>query len=384
MTSKLDLESAVNHQSRCQSVLWLEVAGNLWGSERFLIDILKVAGGTDLHSSIVCPKDCPLLDELTQFSNLTIYPILDPDLHTRSRIVRFINLVRLICIINKVKPDILFANHGGSSHMAMFGSALAGGTVVGHIQLKEDVLYAENLRSSMVNKTLGGVVCDSQYIASLFQQRTYPKSITHIYSPYFRQNTNYEAVPKTNPSDQLACVGRLVEIKGQDLLLRALGILSSRNLALPTHFFGTGNQNDSYECELRSLSTQLKLDSLVSWKGFCPDVGAQLPCYSFLIVPSKVEPLGRVVLEAWDAGVIPVVYRNSGGAAEIVTDSRGGLVFDEWTPESLGSTIREALALSDQQRRDLIASGRRWMKKNTDPEVFFTSLLHFFGTVLSE
>jgi glycosyltransferase involved in cell wall biosynthesis len=45
------------------------------------------------------------------------------------------------------------------------------------------------------------------------------------------------------------------------------------------------------------------------------------------VMPSRLEPFGIVVLEAWDAGR-PVVATDRGGTSEFVTDGEDGLLVD--------------------------------------------------------
>ena len=76
--------------------------------------------------------------------------------------------------------------------------------------------------------------------------------------------------------------------------------------------------------------------------------------------------MGRVILEAWEAGAIPVVFSGSGGAAEIVRASQGGIVYLEQTPQCLANAVRDALALDGVQKDRIIANGRSWMANNND------------------
>jgi glycosyltransferase involved in cell wall biosynthesis len=54
-----------------------------------------------------------------------------------------------------------------------------------------------------------------------------------------------------------------------------------------------------------------------------------------VVVPSRVEPFGIVVLEAWAAGT-PVLATCRGGPAGFVTDGHDGLLID---PEDLSSVV---------------------------------------------
>ena len=113
----------------------------------------------------------------------------------------------------------------------------------------------------------------------------------------------------------------------------------------------------------------------MQWVGFSDDVLPLLQSCSILVCPSWREPLGRVILEAWDAGAIPVAFRGSGGAAEILIESKGGILYDDQNPSSLAAAIVAALALNPNDRARMIKNGRDWLAKNCDPANYGKSIL---------
>jgi glycosyltransferase involved in cell wall biosynthesis len=111
------------------------------------------------------------------------------------------------------------------------------------------------------------------------------------------------------------------------------------------------------------------------------DILPLLQTSSVLAFPSHRETLGRVIFEAWDAGAIPVVFSGSGGAAEIVAAAKGGILYEEQTPESLARVLRDALELDQEQRAVLIGNGRSWMAENCNPEMYGEMLSEILGSV---
>jgi glycosyltransferase involved in cell wall biosynthesis len=117
----------------------------------------------------------------------------------------------------------------------------------------------------------------------------------------------------------------------------------------------------------------------IQWLGFVADVVSLLLTCSVLVCPSHSEPLGRVILEAWDAGVVPVVFSGSGGAAEIVAAAEGGILYNEQNPSSLARALREALELDPKRREQFINNGRNWMFRNCNLETYGKTI----STILS-
>jgi glycosyltransferase involved in cell wall biosynthesis len=122
-------------------------------------------------------------------------------------------------------------------------------------------------------------------------------------------------------------VGRLAPWKGQDLFLQAFAAAfpdgKERAVLVGSAMFG----ETEYEASLLDLARQLDIDDRVEFRGFVPDVTAQLAEFDVLVHASRsAEPFGQVVVEGMAAG-LPVIAANSGGPAEIVEHGVDGLLF---------------------------------------------------------
>ena len=91
-------------------------------------------------------------------------------------------------------------------------------------------------------------------------------------------------------------------------------------------FYGR-SVDPAFEARLRDRVVELKLSDCVEFGGFRTDLGGLLPSFDCLVVASRAEPFGLVLLEAMRAGV-PVIASNAGGVPEIVTDGVNGLLFE--------------------------------------------------------
>jgi glycosyltransferase involved in cell wall biosynthesis len=87
-----------------------------------------------------------------------------------------------------------------------------------------------------------------------------------------------------------------------------------------------------------------------------------------------------VVLEAWDAGAVPVVFRDSGGAAEVVAAAKGGVLYEEETPESLAQALLSVLCLEPEATARLVHNGRVWMATQCDAAVYGNTLREVLAT----
>jgi glycosyltransferase involved in cell wall biosynthesis len=187
-----------------------------------------------------------------------------------------------------------------------------------------------------------------------------------IYNAYAA--TAAEEAPVIEPPPgapaQIACVGRMVPIKGQAVLLDALAWLRTRARNVRCRMVGSGERHWQ---ELQDKSAALGLQDRVEWLGFLREPLSALRDCPVLVVPSYREPLGRVIFEAWDAGCLPVAFSGSGGAAEVIEACGGGILYPHQTAESLGQAIEAALAMNLEERRAAIRRGRRWMGVHCAP-----------------
>ncbi len=112
-------------------------------------------------------------------------------------------------------------------------------------------------------------------------------------------------------------LGRLHPNKGFDLLLEALAMTREIGLRIA----GEGPLRPALE----NLAVRLGIAERVRFLGWREDVPALLADADLLVCPSREEPLGNVVIEAWSAGV-PVVATASDGPAGLIVDGESGLL----------------------------------------------------------
>lgn len=150
------------------------------------------------------------------------------------------------------------------------------------------------------------------------------------------------------PLDPMALfVGRLTVQKGPDLLLEAVpGILQYRPDAKIV-FAGDGYMRPALE----QRANQLRVRHAVRFLGNMDPNGDLINLFKStdcVCVPSRNEPFGIVVLEAWAAGK-PVVATYSGGPAEMVEHRHTGYMVYP-TPDSIGWGIKEIFSNFEHAR----------------------------------
>ncbi|WP_240048318.1 glycosyltransferase [Crenalkalicoccus roseus] len=156
------------------------------------------------------------------------------------------------------------------------------------------------------------------------------------------------ALPAPAGAPRLLALGRLHPNKGFDLLLRAMPLLPGAHLFLA----GEGGERAALE----RLARELGVADRVAFLGWRQDPGALLAACDVFVCPSRHEPLGNVVLEAWSAAR-PVVAAAAQGPTELIRDGETGLLVPREAPEALAAAIAGLLA--DPARAAALAAAGR-------------------------
>lgn len=140
----------------------------------------------------------------------------------------------------------------------------------------------------------------------------------------------------TTPEDAplLLAMGRLHEAKAHDVSLTALTQVPEAYLWIA----GVGPQ----EARLKSMATALGVESRVRFLGWRTDASALYRAADICVFPSRYEPLGNVVIQAWAHG-LPVVAAASQGPAALIEDGEDGLLVPVDDADALAQSIRRLL-----------------------------------------
>lgn len=146
--------------------------------------------------------------------------------------------------------------------------------------------------------------------------------------------------------------GRLAWQKGPDILMEAVPAVLSQHRDAKIVFVGDGGMRADLEARMH----QLGVAHAVRFAGFKrgQDLVDLYKATDMVCVPSRNEPFGIVILEAWAAGK-PVVVTHNGGPAEFVRHGKDGWkIYDH--PDSVAWGILETFR-DFNRARDMGAAG---------------------------
>lgn len=153
----------------------------------------------------------------------------------------------------------------------------------------------------------------------------------------------------------LIVMARLEPQKGHRVLLQALSLLRNEVPHIRLVCLGVGALKE----ELTQTTRDLKIENLVHFAGFQPNVGDWLAAADIGVLPSFYEGLPLTVVETLAAGV-PMVATAVDGTPEVVIDGETGLLVPPGDPVAMAEAISR-LAHQPDLRHRLATSGRQFV-----------------------
>lgn len=139
-----------------------------------------------------------------------------------------------------------------------------------------------------------------------------------------------------NTQLRIGSVGRMVALKNQIGLLKAIKLLSSNHKRdVELHFFGDG---DCFS-DLQTYQNANLTETDIYFHGMVNDREKIYPNLDVLVVCSETEGLSMVIIEAM-ANNIPVIATNVGGNPKLVIEGQTGWLFEYNDNEKLSEIIQ--------------------------------------------
>jgi glycosyltransferase involved in cell wall biosynthesis len=141
-------------------------------------------------------------------------------------------------------------------------------------------------------------------------------------------------------------MGRLHKVKAHDVSLKALALYPEAYLWIA----GAG----ALEGQLKALAERLGVTDRVRFLGWRSDASALYRAADVCLFPSRYEPLGNTVIQAWAHGC-PIVAAASQGPGVLITDDVDGLLTPVDDAEALAAAARRVFETEIKTR--LVAAG---------------------------
>jgi glycosyltransferase involved in cell wall biosynthesis len=276
--------------------------------------------------------------------------------------------LRLARLLRAERVDVLHTHtHFSGNVLGRVAGQLARARVVAHMHIENAFRAGRGRRAQVALDNLTARLCTwivsvSDSTAATLVAQGYPRrrmmTVHNGIEPVDEAPPARLDVPEGAPV--LGLVGRLCDVKGQRELIRALARLEHRDAVAV--LVGKDLEADgAYERDLRREAEQTGVADRVVFAGYRDDVPAVLAALDVFVLPSWIEGLPLVALEAM-AQARPVVASAVGGTPELVVDGETGLLVPAKDVDALARAIDKLLADPDLARR-LGDTGRRRVRE---------------------
>ena len=214
------------------------------------------------------------------------------------------------------------------------------------------------------------LVCNTEDIRRYVIAQGWDQNRAYVL-PNFVPDPGYFVREPTQYPIRLLALGRFHRNKGFDILLAALKFADGVVLTLA----GQGPE----ECKLRALVKSYGLEGRVQFVGWRNNLTSLFARADILVCPSRHEPLGNVILDAWAHGV-PVIAAASQGPRQLINSGHSGVLVPVNDVAALANAIRE-MTQSETLRTLVGAAGRAVYESNFSEARVVNSYLDFFEHV---
>ncbi|HZL36086.1 MAG TPA: glycosyltransferase [Tepidisphaeraceae bacterium] len=326
-------------------VLSLDVGG----LERVVVDLVREGHERGIVSAIVCIERPGAL--ATEARKLGV-PVLSAGKRPG---ISFTTTKRLRSIFRELAPDIIHSHQIGALFYA--GPAARKQGVRGIVHTEHGKHFTAGLRRRVLGRLAARnadrFFCVSRDIAdSVRKYRIVPFEKIHVIRNGIRTALYQRRDARSGhlrdvlgiPSDALVIgtVGRLNEVKRQDILIQAFALLRRFVPTARLIIVGDGPARHA----LQQLVDKLAIGFCVHFVGYQSEPQRYFQLMDVFILTSRSEGMPLSVLEAWAAGV-PVIATRVGGLPEMIEHGRTGLLIEFGSVEGTASALQHVLLDSD-------------------------------------
>jgi glycosyltransferase involved in cell wall biosynthesis len=357
-------------------ILYVNHTGNVSGAERVLLDILQGLDRNRYEPIMLCPNEGRLRREVRasdvecrELPTVGARFSLRPDQLIRSIASMCGAILTLRRQVSEIKPDLVHANtirSGISSTLATVGTTTPVLWHVHDILPKHPLSAAIRLLARISNRT--HIVAVSHATARAFsgamdfggRARTIHNGVDLEKFPVKASGLSpFRRKLEIPQGSFLVCaVGQICERKGLRELIDAFQRIcrSAPQMHLAIVGAVVFKHEEPYFNALRELADKSHCPERIHFTGELSDVSDVLQGADLLVLNSRQEPFGLVLVEAMSSGV-PVVATRVGGIPEIVTDRVNGWLIEPG--DSIGLASKLLVLSADRHALEEVAQVAR-------------------------
>lgn len=346
--------------SRKIRILYVNHTGNMSGAEKVLIEILRGLDSGRYEPVVICPSQGGLAAEVSQLGvEQHPLPVVSarfawrPDRLLRSIVSIFTAVRGLRKKIRILAPDLIHANSVRAGIVATLAATGTGKPVIWHVHdtlpahpgssvIRLLVLSSRKTQLIAVSQAASKRFCGSLPLAKKVQTMHNGVDLSKFPVKQAGDSAFRESIGVFGQDFLVCAVGQICARKGLLELIDALGQIRKR--APHLHLAIVGKVVFRHEAEylkaLHAAAAAAGVEDRVHFTGELQNVSPVLQAADLLVLNSRDEPFGLVLIEAMASGT-PVLATRVGGIPEIITDSVNGWLVETGDTAGLASKLLE-------------------------------------------
>lgn len=328
------------------------------GAERTIVNLIRNIDSDIFEITLVLAYE-----EKVENGYLNLIPSYVKVIYLKSTKLRYA-VVRLAKMIRKMNPDLIFSTINGANIIVFLANLISFNRkpiilrestnlsqVIGNSKIKRILTkYCYNNASRIISLSYG---VKEDLVKNL---NIDTNNISVIYNPVEVDSINelkrqdVEEIQTIPMEKVIVAVGRLVDAKGYDTLLKAFSIILNKGINARLIIVGEGDN----EKIILELMNQLNLENKVDLVGYQENPYKFMNIADLFVLASVREGFGHVLVEAMAVG-IPVIATRCSGPMEILENGEHGIMVDIGDYNAIA--LNAMCILEDEKERT------EWIKK---------------------
>ncbi|EEH8383402.1 glycosyltransferase [Salmonella enterica subsp. enterica serovar Montevideo] len=307
------------------NILYTESSSNIGGQEFQAVAQMVAMKEAGHQVMLVCRKNSCIAEEAVKHSLRVIYVPFKNSLHLPS-------VYALRRVIRSFSPDIVYCHSGHDSNIVALTRAILPGRAGRFYIIRQKTYLTSKIRTFSLNHLCDAIVVPGKAMKQSLEQAGCERVIRVIPPGFDFERLHQEyALPLPahvqhwlNVRDEVPVIvqaGMLRPEKGHDFMLNILSKLKQKGYRFRWLIAGAGRPEEEEKLLTGIVRRGMADDVLM-----CGKLVPLAPIWrvaSLMVMPSRQEPFGMVVVEAAVCGV-PVIASDTGGIPDIIQHEQTG------------------------------------------------------------
>jgi glycosyltransferase involved in cell wall biosynthesis len=353
-------------------ILYINKSSETGGAEASLFLLLKHLNKKTFEPVVVLPSEGILSAKIRELGlQVFIIPLNNIDLKSLNPWPYLATVWQLSKIIRREHIALIHANDVATNQYALIAAKLSRVPIVCHMRGLNDKRTVKRGFLPWVDH----LIANSQAVAQTYLScRKNPEKVSVIYN-----GVELKKFSKDDRSGMIfrkrfeipentflvGIAGRIFAEKGHHILVHAISEIRKKHYNICVAIIGPISnvvnckyqRDDNFLFDLRQMITKSGLEKYIFFIEEQRDMASVYNALDLLVLPSKAEPFGRVLIEAMAMGK-PVVATKAGGVPEVVDDGVTGVLVP---PGDMSRLVEAILSILTNQAiaREMGIAGRK-------------------------